>query len=102
MKDENISPALQAARELLTQDPASAVWLAMVDTADYINYSTIARQYFHRTPNWLTQRLRGNIVNGRPARLTPAQVHQLADALRDITTRLHRAADALDASLTPQ
>lgn len=99
MQDPNPT---QAARDYLAHNaPTGPLWLAMTDTADLINYSTIARHYFQRTPNWLTQRLRGNIVNGRPAQFTPEQLQQFTAALRDIATRLQRAAAAIEAATPP-
>lgn len=62
--------ALDKARAFLSETKDGAVWLAMVDINDLVNYSAIARQYFNKSGNWLLQRLHGNVVNGKPATLS--------------------------------
>ena len=74
--------ALDKARAFLSETKDGAVWLAMVDINDLVNYSAIARQYFNKSGNWLLQRL-------HEARL-------LSDALRDMSARLAVAADRID------
>lgn len=39
-----------------------AVWLAGLEICGFINFSGVARKYFNRTAQWLTQRLHGNEV----------------------------------------
>ena len=63
--------ALDKARAFLSETKDGAIWLAMVDINDLVNYSAIARQYFNKSSNWLLQRLHGNVVNGKPATFKP-------------------------------
>lgn len=58
------------------------------DVADAINWSYIARTYFHKSRGWLYQRLNGNIHNGKVARFTAAEAAILDDALSDLAKRL--------------
>lgn len=88
--------ALDKARAYLSETKDGAIWLAMVDINDLVNYSAIARQYFNKSSNWLLQRLHGNVVNGKPATFKPHEARLLSDALRDMATRLTAAADRID------
>ena len=88
--------ALDKARAFLSETKDGAIWLAMVDINDLVNYSAIARQYFNKSSNWLLQRLHGNVVNGKPATFKPHEARLLSDALRDMATRLTAAADHID------
>ena len=88
--------ALDKARAFLSETKDGAIWLAMVDINDLVNYSAIARQYFNKSSNWLLQRLHGNVVNGKPATFKPHEARLLSDALRDMATRLTAAADRID------
>lgn len=88
--------ALDKARAFLSETKDGAIWLAMVDINDLVNYSAIARQYFNKSSNWLLQRLHGNVVNGKPATFKLHEARLLSDALRDMATRLTAAADRID------
>lgn len=52
--------------------------------SEVINLAYIARHYFGKTRQWLYQRLKGQIVNGKPASFTPAEEATFLDALNDI------------------
>jgi hypothetical protein len=73
-----------------------AVWLAGLEICGFINFSGVARKYFNRTAQWLTQRLHGNEVNGKPAMFKPEEAKTFANALRDMAARLIAAADRID------
>lgn len=60
----------------------------MGDLADAINFAYIARKYFGKSRSWLYQRIKGNIVNGRPARFSPQEEAMFYEALEDIRTQL--------------
>lgn len=53
-----------------------------------ISMSYIAKTYFGKTKTWLYQRLNGNKVNGKEARFTEEEAHQLQAALHDLGQRL--------------
>ncbi len=55
---------------------------------DYLTYSSVAEKYFGHSGAWLSQRLNGNIVNGRPASFTSSELMTLSVALADVGSRL--------------
>ncbi len=63
--------------------------------AEVINLAYIARHYFGKTRQWLYQRLKGQVVNGKPASFTPAEETTFLNALNDIGLQIavftHRA-----------
>lgn len=87
---------------LAPQTQEDAVWLAALQVSSYVNFSEIARKYFDRTAQWLTQRLHGNIVNGKPAKLKPNEAQTFATALRDIAAKLNEAAAIIETAPTAQ
>ncbi len=58
------------------------------DLADTINLAYIARHYFGKSRQWLYQRMKGQIVNGKPASFTQAEKEIFIAALDDIRNRL--------------
>ena len=97
---EEIKEIGRKAREKLAREKIGAVWLAMIDCADYVNFSAIDRDYYNRSANWFHQRLHGYEVNGKPAQFKPEEVNTFAKALRDISAKLAAAADTIDAAST--
>ena len=55
------------------------------EVANIVSVSYIAQKYFGRTRHWLYQRLKGSLVNGKPARFTAEEKKKLQEALRDIS-----------------
>lgn len=60
----------------------------MGNLAEAINLAYIAREYFGKSRSWLYQRIKGNIVNGKPAAFTPSEEAQFYKALDDIRLQL--------------
>lgn len=60
----------------------------MGSLTDVINLAYIARHYFGKTRQWLYQRLKGQIVNGKPASFTEAEEAIFVKALNEIGLRL--------------
>lgn len=89
---------VENARNFLSKEKSGAAWLAMIDVGEYINISAVSRNYFNKSTNWLSQRLHGYEVNGKPAKFKPNEYAQLSDALRDIARRLNESADRIDAA----
>ena len=58
-----------------------------------INLSYIAEHYFHRSRGWLSQKLNGSVMNGKPVTFTKEEISILADALRDISKKLEDVAN---------
>lgn len=56
----------------------------MGSLSEVINLAYIARHYFGKTRQWLYQRLKGQIVNGKPASFTPSEQAIFIGALSDI------------------
>lgn len=55
------------------------------DFASALSLSYIARTYFNRSKEWLYQRLKGQKVNGKPAKFTQEERKKLSAALMDIS-----------------
>lgn len=77
---------------------SEAAWVAFNELRNIIKPSGIAKEYFKRSPAWITQRINGNIVFGEKARFREEEYHQLAEAFRDIARRLEAHADEIDAA----
>ena len=54
-----------------------------------ISVSYLAKNYFHRTPQWFYQRMNGNKVNGKPAKFSDAEIQTLSFAIQDIGKQLN-------------
>lgn len=65
-----------------------ATRLQLGEIGDMINISYIAKKYFKKSRAWLSQRINGNNVNGRPCRFTPSELDIFNAALRDMGLRL--------------
>jgi hypothetical protein len=53
-----------------------------------ISVSYLAKNYFHKTPQWFYQRLNGNRVNGKPAKFSDTEIQTLNFAIQDIRQQL--------------
>lgn len=78
-------PKLTADIEQLHEE---ATKLQLGEIGDMINLSYIAKKYFKKSRAWLSQRVNGNSVNGKPCRFTPAELDTFNAALRDMSMRL--------------
>ncbi len=56
-----------------------------------ISISYLAKEYFHKTPQWFYQRLNGNTVNGKAAKFTTNELKILAGALTDIANKIKQS-----------
>lgn len=65
-----------------------ATKLQLGEISDMINLSYIAKTYFKKSRAWLSQRVNGNSVNGRPCRFTSEELATFNGALRDMSARL--------------
>lgn len=63
--------------------------------APMINFSYIAENYFHRSRAWLSQRLNGSAVNGKPVSLSTDDIATLASALADMGGKVSAAAEKI-------
>ena len=92
----------EALRAQDIKDKQGATHVAFTELEGLLNNSALARQYFNRSPAWLTQRLNGNMVFNKKAGFRPQEYKQLADAFRDIARRLVAHADEIDAATPDQ
>jgi seryl-tRNA synthetase len=53
-----------------------------------ISVSYLAKNYFHKTPQWFYQRMNGNRINGKPAKFTKDEIDTLNHALKDISNKI--------------
>lgn len=89
-------PAFRRAQNITIK--SGAVFVAFSELEGLINNAALARQYFKRSPAWLTQRINGNTVFNKKAGFRPDEYRQLADAFRDIAHRLEAHAAEIDAA----
>ena len=60
----------------------------MGQLTEVVNLAYIARHYFGKTRQWLYQRLKGQLVNGKPATFTDKEEATFIKALHDIGLQL--------------
>lgn len=85
-------------RAKLLDVKTNAVWLAFQELEGIINSAALSRQYFKRSPAWLTQRINGNTVFNKKAMFREEEYKVLSDSFRDIARRLIAHADEIDAA----
>lgn len=90
--DEDAQAVAQAAveqsREIVEEAEALAIRNALGDVLPAISVAYIAREYFGKSRSWLTQRINGNLINGKQATLTPEERETMRKALRDLSDKL--------------
>ncbi len=64
------------------------VKIQLLEVAEIVSLSYIAKNYFQKTRQWLYQKLNGNIVNGKPAKFTSDEINTLNHALKDISKKI--------------
>lgn len=72
---------------------------ALSTIRDAISLSYIAKTYFGKGAPWLMQRINGNMVNGKPAAFTSAELMTLAKGLEDLGKRLLSASTGIHESI---
>lgn len=65
-----------------------AIKLQLSEIGGMLNLSYIAKTYFKKSRAWLSQRVNGNSVNGKPCRFTSEELATFNFALRDMSARL--------------
>lgn len=85
-------------READLCDKRGAANVAFTELEGIINNAALARQYFKKSPAWLSQRINGNLVFNRKAGFREEEYHELAEAFRHIARRLEAHADEIDAA----
>jgi len=64
------------------------VKVQLMKVSEIVSMSYIAKNYFHRTRQWMYKKINGNLVNGKPARFTESEISTLNFALKDISKQL--------------
>lgn len=62
--------------------------IKLEEVSEIISISYLAKKYFNKSRAWLHQRINGNIVNGKPAKLTEEEMNKLHVALNDISKKI--------------
>ena len=66
--------------------------IELAQAAKYVSLSEISKNYFGKSRSWLHQRIKGNIVHGKPARFTSEERRKLSHAFEDISKLMHHTA----------
>lgn len=90
----------EESRKRCVEYKADATFTAFSELDDIINKSQLARQYFEKSPSWLSQRIHGCMVLDKAMGFKEEEFHRLADAFRDIAHRLLEHADEIDSAKT--
>lgn len=70
----------------------------LTPVVSFVKWGNISQEYFGLSRGWIYQRLNGYDGNGKPCEFTPEQKHTLAEALRDLATKLVMAAAEIENS----
>lgn len=62
--------------------------IQLSEVSKMVSLSYIAKEYFHKSRNWLYQKINGSIVNGKTVRFTPDEINTLNLALQDIGKKI--------------
>lgn len=54
----------------------------------YISVSSLAKDYFGKSTSWFYQKLNGNVIRGKTASFTEAEIQTLNNALKEIGSKL--------------
>jgi FtsP/CotA-like multicopper oxidase with cupredoxin domain len=62
--------------------------IKLIENRDILPIAYIARNYFRKSKEWLYQKINGNVVNGKPAAFSDAEMQTLNKAIHDISEKL--------------
>lgn len=79
---------IASAKQTLVDTKRLRIKEQMREITQFVSMSYIAKNYFNKTKSWLSQRINGNDVNGRPARFTPEEIDTLNKAFSDLSQKL--------------
>lgn len=83
--EDFVSSRLPSLSSDIEQLHDEATRLQLGEISDMVNLSYIAKKYFRKSRAWLSQRINGNNVNGKPCRFTPEELNTFNEALRDMS-----------------
>jgi len=90
---EGAEKAIEKAKELIEE---LTIKQQLEPIIKYASLSTIAKEYFGKSKEWLYQRLNGNTVNGKPAKFTNEEKETLKAALNDISKKFQDVSISLN------
>lgn len=79
--DEVESELRQIKEDVLVRDQ-------LAEVVKFVNLSYIAENYFHKSKTWLSQRIHGHVVSGKPRYLSDKDKKILNFALKDMADKL--------------
>ncbi len=79
---------MASARQTLEDAKRLRVKEQLGEITQFVSMSYIAKNYFNKTKSWLSQRINGNEVNGKPAQFTPEEIDILNGAISDLSRKL--------------
>jgi len=56
--------------------------------SEFVSMSYIARKFFGKSRQWLNNRIKGNVVNGKPAVFTSDELNQFSNALVNLSNEI--------------
>ncbi len=88
-KDADLFAEAMANSAAETAEKATALSIRqkMEDVLPATSIAYIAKKYFNKTDSWLSQRINGNVVNGKPATFTNDELEKLKFAFSDLSKR---------------
>ncbi|MCL1933518.1 MAG: DUF5053 domain-containing protein [Candidatus Azobacteroides sp.] len=60
--------------------------------SEYVSMSYIAKKYFGKSRQWMNNRIKGNLVNGKPVTFTTAELNQFSSALNQLSGEIKNTA----------
>jgi len=66
--------------------------MKLEDILDIVSMTYIAREYFHKSKSWFSQKLNENIKNGNLTSFTEEEIKTLSFALEDISKKINDTA----------
>jgi hypothetical protein len=77
-RDKVVEEAKEALAELNLKNELEQI-------SKYISMSYIAKNYFGKSRQWLNNRIKGNMVNGKPAEFTTGELNKFSSILCEIS-----------------
>ena len=69
-----------------------SIRIELAQLSQYVSLAYIAEQYFGKSRQWLNNKLKGNLCNGKRSYLSPEEIQKLSSALVEISDEIKTAA----------
>ncbi len=93
--DKFAAGMVESAKDTAAKATELVIKQKLQDVIPAVSLVYIAKTYFNKTDAWLYQRINGNMVNGKPAKFTPAEIDKLKYALNDLSKKLESVSISL-------